>query len=121
MATLIIAAMALTGCASEVTVKDGQTYYGNSKVHYTGSLEAIKLYDKNHQEHLLTKGEDGRLRLGSEKANDLSQVADENESFHSFSHLPVVDALALVFFSLAASQKKGDKPVIPPEIRGSRK
>lgn len=102
--------IALAGCAAEVTVKDGQTYYGNAKVQYTGTLEAIKLYDKNHQERLLVKGKDGRLLLGSEKANDIGQVADDNMPFHDFSYMPVAGALALVFMSLAGQQDKADIP-----------
>lgn len=107
---LISVAMALTGCAAELTVKDGQSYYGSAKVQYTGTLEAIKLYDKNHQEHLLTKGKDGRLLLGSQKTTDIGQVADDNVPFHDFSYMPVVGALAIVVMALAAPQEKLDAP-----------
>lgn len=110
MVTLAAAVIALTGCAAEMTVKDGQTYYGNAKVHYTGTLEAIKLYDKDRQERLLIKGEDGRLLLGSEKADDIGRVADDNMPFHDFAYTPVAGALALVFMSLAAPKNNVDIP-----------
>ncbi|MBP6018347.1 MAG: hypothetical protein KA735_02550 [Burkholderiaceae bacterium] len=110
MVALAVMTMALVGCAAEVVVKDGQTYYGNAKVHYAGTLEAIKLYDKNHQERLLVKGKDGRLLLGSEKTNNIGQIANDNMPFHDFSYMPVAGALAIVFMSLAGQQEKVDSP-----------
>lgn len=95
--------IALAGCASEINVKDGQTYYGSAKVHYSGVLEAIRLYDANEQEHLLAVDKDGDLALDGEKLQNIAQAANDNTPFHDlFASGPLIFSLvALPFMKMS--------------------
>lgn len=102
---LAVSCVLCVGCVATLEERNGELYYGDSKVRYGGELEAVRVFDQNHQPLEFRKGQDGLLLVDRDNRADLGDIVALNTSGGDAAGPGVIELARLAFYALVMTKE----------------